>query len=241
MSIDLQTAVKHNVTLVSGEALVNPMRDDGWFEPPRTFRKIIRWCLAGCLLVVLLPVLWMFWENVRPLSQHEKQLVGTWSVGSEEAVFRNDEDLSGIPCGMPSHEYRFLPDRTFHARRFGYRWGRCSFASETGPALHDVEGRWEIKGDRIVLAPMKATYSIPEKLLNAARELFRGQNPLDSFDDLFGHEINVVEWRDNGLLFSDSRSSVSQKRLRKLHPSNGDLLTVDSPLIDKTWPSMLAD
>ena len=241
MSIDLQTAVKHNVTLVSGEALVNPMKNDGGFDPTRTFRKIVRGCLTICVLVVLTPAAWLVWESERPLNEHETWLVGTWSIGNVEGVDRNDEELPGVPCGMPLFVYRFLPNRTFHARRINYFVGGMTYS---GPVkLSDVEGKWIIRGNRIILTHPRTSGSWPTQLRNAVGDLKQGLNPLSSLNNRLGHEMHVIEWRRNGVLFSNDRDRIFDENsiTMKMYPSRGDLFELPPSMFQATFPLMLSD
>ncbi len=243
MTVDLKLTDIPTGTPLSGEAWLSSTPLSSRRQSFRRFLKYVGWFVVGCLGLVLLPMAWMFWEWVRPLSAHEQLLVGTWAVGSVDEIDRWDEERPGIPCGVPRLEYHFHSDRTFHARKICYFQGCGLFQFEDpGPSTHDVVGKWEVRGNDIILLPMQPLPSYSSRLKSAVQELSQGQNPLTCFNDGYGHDIHVTEWRSDGPLFTDDRfRSPSEKPMtEKMHRSNGDLLQLHSLLFHETWPLMLS-
>lgn len=240
MSVDLKSTAEQTGTVVSGAALLAAKVLETPAQPPRRFRRMIGWFLTGCFAVALLPLAWMLWDKIRPLSAHEQLLVGTWAVGSVDEIDRNDEELPGIPCGVPNYEYRFYADRTFHARKMEYFVG-CGL-SPGGPMHFNVRGRWEVQHNDVIFHPMKPLPSYSSRVQSAAKKLYRGQNPLPCFEGGYEHEIHVVEWQGDGLLFTDNRfrNPGVTSMTEKMHRSNGDLLQLDSQLFHETMPLLLS-
>ncbi len=239
MSVDLISTADRTGTVVAGAELLAAKASKTPPQPPRRFGRMIGWLVTGCFAVSLLPFAWMLWDKIRPLSAHEQLLVGTWAVGSVDEIDRWDEELPGIPCGVPRLEYHFHSDRTFHARKIEYFQGCGLFGGGTsGPMCFDVIGKWEVRGNDIILHPMQPLPSYSSRLKSAVQELSRGQNPLTCFNDGWGHDIHVTEWRSDGPLFKITSYAIS---IVKMHPSNGLLIELDPSLFKETFPLMLGD
>ena len=233
MSVDLISTADRTGTVVAGAELLAAKASKTPPQPPRRFGRMIGWFVTGCFAVSLLPFAWMLWDKIRPLSAQEQLLVGTWAVGSVDEIDRNDEDQPGIPCGVPNYEYRFYPDRTFHARHMEY-CQRCCFT--TGGLLHwDNRGKWELRGNEVKLVIPEKVIPLHSRLWIAIKQLSRGTDPRFWFYYDSSDRITILNWRTDGPLIEDPRFPpvpVEGSAPAKLHRSDGNLLDLKSPLFD---------
>ena len=242
MSVDLILNAERAGTVIAGVAFLTASDENSPDKPTRMGRIMLRRVFAGCIVVAILPFFWILWDEVRPLSAHERMLVGTWAVGNAHEIDRWDEDRAGIPCGVPCLEYQFHSDRTYHARRICYFMGCGLFsAGDPGPMCLYALGKWEVRGNDIILLPTQPTPSYLNRFKSAARELCRGRNPLTSFSDDWKHEIHITEWRSDGPLFSSGPMGGLSltPNFAKLHPSNGQLIELEQSLFSECLPLML--
>lgn len=233
MSVDLKSTAEQTGTVVSGAALLAAKVLETPAQPPRRFRRMIGWFLTGCFAVALLPLAWMLWDKIRPLSAHEQLLVGTWAVGSVDEIDRNDEELPGIPCGVPNCEYRFYADRTFHARKILDDPSGCLF-SGLKPYV-DRRGTWELRGNTIRTHTPEEVFPLHTRVRVAIQGISWGLDPKDVLTrEDFGEQIPIIEWRTDGPLIADPRFPPfldSESDPAKLHSSGGHLLDLNSPLL----------